>query len=692
MFLRAATALATAGSTALPELIRRTLAIPAASPTGTIMDVQHVVILMQENRSFDHYYGTVRGVRGFGDPRPMPVHGVGPQGRPGPVWRQPHAGHPDGYVLPYSLTGPLAAEPATCFAGLDHGWRTGQEALNGGRCDRWARAKSPQTMAHYREADLPFHCALAEAFTICDAYHCSAIGPTAPNRLFLWSGTNGQRDAAGPFVDGDDPFYAFSWTTYPERLQEAGITWRVYQQGLHANPRDPFGADNYSDNALQFFKAYGGKAAADSPLVARGNAVRTLDDLRADVRAGALPQVSWIVAPQGYSEHPQFAPAYGAAYIARVLAALTADPAVWSRTALFLMYDENDGFFDHMPPPMPPAPGGHAGRSTVDAGDEVFRDGRPYGLGPRVPMTVISPWTRGGWVCSQVFDHTSVIRFLEARFGVREPNISAWRRAVCGDLTAAFDFASPNAAAPRLPDASAFLAGHRGTGEVAPPSAPAVQAMPVQAPGTRPARALPYRLAATGRHDPAAGRFWIDFANPGSVGAVFHVFSAHRSDPPRIHTVGAGEALADAWSAAVDGGGRYDLTVYGANGFFRCFRGGLGTIGRADLAEPEVAASMDPVHGDLVLSLRNAGAAPCVLTVARCAYGAAEPRVHTVPAGGMVEDRWRLEESGGWYDLLVTAEAPAGFLRRLAGHVETGAPSISDPAMGALIAAAPFDG
>ena len=175
--------------------------------------------------------------------------------------------------------------------------------------------------------------------------------------------------------------------------------------------------------------------------------------LRQDALNERLPQVSWIVMPAGYSEHPSYPPAYGAIYVARVLEALTANPKVWGKTVLLLNYDENDGFFDHMVPPQPPTPV-QPGISTVSTEGEIHDfinpghrtlytpDQLPYGLGPRVPMMAISPWSKGGYVCSEVFDHTSVIRFLEARFGVKEPNISPWRRAICGDLTAAFDFGS----------------------------------------------------------------------------------------------------------------------------------------------------------------------------------------------------------------------------------------------------------
>jgi phospholipase C len=679
-FMRLTAGVVGVGPALLPAVIRKALAIPAASVTGTIRDVRHVVVFMQENRSFDHYFGTFRGVRGFGDPRPVPLPAEAAGNRIHPVWRQPYQKHPDGYVLPY----PIAARPmspAVCFSGLPHGWKDGHEAWNRGRCDRWAPVKSPQTMAYYQEADIPFHHALADAFTLCDAYHCSHNGPTSPNRLFLMSGTNGQRDPViGPATDNFD-HYTRGWTTYPERLEQAGVTWQVYQQGLVEDEKDPFN-DNYGDNALQYFQQYLRRAEASPALLARGNAVRTLADLRDDVRQGTLPQVSWIVAPQGYSEHPQYPPAYGADYTARILEALTANEEVWSGTVLFINFDENDGFFDHMPPPVPPAPDGPRGRSTVAAADELHQGRVPYGLGARVPMTIVSPWTRGGWVSSEVFDHTSVIRFLEERFGVREPNISAWRRAVCGDLTSAFSFTKADATRAPLPATAAYLEGQAHHQAVHSPDPPRQQTMPVQAAGTRPARPVPYELFATGRADAAQGKFWIDLANTGKAGAVFQVYAGDRPDGPWVYTVEAGRALTDGWDAATPGAGSYDLTVYGPNGFLRAFRGALGAAGG-----PETAVAYDAIRGGLTLALRNDGTAECVLTVTPQAYGGA-PRSHRVAPGATVSDPWSLEASGGWYDLVVTAD---GFLRRLAGHVETGAPGRTDPAMGALIAAAPFD-
>jgi phospholipase C len=688
-FLRWAAALA-ATSPLLPDAIRRARSIPASSPTGTIADIEHVVILMQENRSFDHYFGTYKGVRGFGDPRPIPLHGDGANDRTHTVFRQPLSGDPSGAVMPYPLH-PQPSPTVSCFTGLPHDWKSGHEAVNGGRYDRWAICKSPQTMAYYQAADIPFHFALADAFTLCDAYHCSLVGPTHPNRLFLWSGTNGQADKTdGPRIDNNDHSYQFGWTTYPERLQQAGISWQVYQNAIANNGKDQFGATNAGLNALQWFKPFDHLAAPASPLVQRGNAARTLDDLRADVQKGTLPHVSWIIPPGGYCEHPQFPPAYGAVYMAKLLDALTSNAEAWSKTALLITYDENDGFFDHVPPPMPPSPSGAPGLSSVATADEVFKNAEPFGLGVRVPMIVVSPWSRGGWVCSQVFDHTSVIRFLETRFGVQEPNISAWRRTICGDLTSAFDFARPNAAPAALPDTSRNIPAKPNTAAVKLPAVPGNQTMPGQIPGTRPARALPYELSAHARLDTAQGRVWIDFANHGAAGAVFQVFPRLPDTTPRVYTVAAGKTVSDSWKLVDGAAALYDIAIYAPNGFLRVVRGDLAAQSRADAARISLIATTDALTQQLVLTLTNGGSASATLSLSANAYTPATVRTITLRAGVSHAEAWPVGSSGGWYDL--TLSGPDGLLYRLAGHLESGTVGTTDPAIGALIPAAPFDG
>ena len=213
-----------------------------------------------------------------------------------------------------------------------------------------------------------------------------------------------------------------------------------------------------------------------------------------DIKAGTLPSVSWIIPPLGYDEHPSSPPALGEWFTSQVLSALVANPEVWSKTVLFHMYDENDGFFDHVPPPVAPSgtPGEYVTVSPLP--DDAGGAAGPVGMGFRVPMLVLSPFSRGGHVVSDVFDHTSQLRFLEERFGVTAPNISSWRRHTAGDLTSTLHPRRSDATMPTLPStskdqmANVLAEGCTSTSvlEAAPASAmpnypvPAHQVMPTQ--------------------------------------------------------------------------------------------------------------------------------------------------------------------------------------------------------------------
>jgi phospholipase C len=689
-----------AASAAFPSSIARALAIPADHATGTIADVQHIVFLMQENRSFDHYFGTLRGVRGFGDPRAVRL----PSGDP--VWKQPSG---KGYVLPFHPPAPNPGDASsdaglglTFLEDLAHDWTTTHAAWNEGRYDHWVASKGPVTMAHLTRSDIPFHYALADAFTVCDAYHCSLLGPTDPNRYHMWTGWVGNDGAGGgPVVGNEESGYA--WTTYPERLQKAGVSWKIYQDaGLGLDAAGKWGQaenpyiGNYGDNALLYFHQYE-NAGKRSPLakraktgtqIAKGGShvakVETLFEIFAeDVKRNRLPQVSWVVAPEAYSEHPNWPANYGAWYVSQILDALTANPEVWSTTAFFLMFDENDGFFDHMVPPMPPATRAQ-GLSTVATTHEIFPGSKeypsgPYGLGVRVPMIVVSPWSKGGWVNSQVFDHTSLIRFVEQRFGVTEPNITPWRRAVAGDLTSAFDFKTPNGAVMQLPSTVAYRPPDNQRHPDYKPAPPAEQSMPVQEAGTRPARALPYGLGMSARVDRTKRAVELTFSNSGKVAAVFHVRASDGTTGPWSYTVGPSANLKDSFSA---NGRAYGFSVYGPNGFYRVCSGNIaGSAAEIEVdAIVSVTRSGDGAAGTgIILLLRNAGGSLLELTI-RDGYTKKTAMISV--AGGATEKKeWRLEENFGWYDLLVETEDDADFRRHFAGHVETGLDSMTAPAM-----------
>ncbi|EQD29292.1 phospholipase C, phosphocholine-specific, partial [mine drainage metagenome] len=261
-------------------------------------------------------------------------------------------------MLPFHLN--TRTSSAQLLQDLDHNWASQHGAIAGGRYDAWPLNKTDMTMGYFLRQDIPFHYALAETFTVCDQYFCSIAGPTCPNRSMLFTGSIDPEGAGGgPFIDDsvwiyDKAVQPFLWTTYAERLQQAGITWQVYQEGLHEIDHDPM-TGNFDANALIYFKAFA-EAPSTSELHQRAMRDGGTARLREDVLNDRLPRISWIVMPAGYSEHPSYPPAYGAIYIARVLDALTSNPQVWGKTVLLLNYDENDGFFDHVVPPQPPTP------------------------------------------------------------------------------------------------------------------------------------------------------------------------------------------------------------------------------------------------------------------------------------------------------------------------------------------------
>ncbi|WP_343621331.1 phosphocholine-specific phospholipase C [Acinetobacter proteolyticus] len=706
----------TAALTSFPMSIQKALAIDAKVETGTIKDVKHVVILTQENRSFDNYFGTLKGVRGFGDRFTIPLS----EGRK--VWAQYDANK--NTVYPYHLDS--SRGNAQRVSGTPHSWTDGQYAWDHGRMGSWVQYKQPQSMGYYKQQEVEFQFALANAFTLCDAYHCAMHTGTNSNRMFIWTGTNGPTganvasvvndlDAIGPSTTGYD------WTTYPERLQQAGVSWKVYQNM----------PDNFTDNPLAGFKQYrranelSGKPVNNSSIcpaydpaidasqpLYKGIA-NTMPDggflgtFKEDIAKGQLPQVSWLVAPATYSEHPgPSSPVQGAWYIQEVLNALTERPELWSQTVFLINFDENDGFFDHVPSPSAPsmdASGTVYGKSTLSKEQMSYEyathakasNGQPnftdpkvsngvgvYGPGIRVPMYIISPWSRGGWVNSQVFDHSSVIRFLEQCFDVKEPNISPYRRAVCGDLTSAFNFKTPNLLP--VPD----LSGKKSKAEadairkaqerLSQVSRPLSQTDPVQEMGIRPSRALPYVLHSSAKVDAVAKTVKLMFSNTGTHAAVFHVYDKLNLDAvPRRYMVEAGKQLDDVWQTKDN---QYDLWVLGPNGFHRSFKGNLTQTAQIQ-ALPEIRVCMEECDPKIFLKVRNDATQTAKLVVKANAYLPNKTwQIET--AATEQELNWDMTEFGGWYDFTVTIENDPSYSRRFAGRIETNQDSISDPYMG----------
>jgi phospholipase C len=435
-------------------------ATAVSTGAASLDDIQHVVILMQENRAFDHYFGTLSGVRGFSDPHVL-SQAVGTNRYPvfDQFGYQPGTGaDASGYLQPFRLSSDPPLRDGQTTNDISHTWPTQHDSWHGGAMDKFVAAhlaadgaeNGVVTMGYYTRADLPFYFALADAFTVCDGYFSSVIGPTDPNRLMSMSASIDPDGAAGgPVVETFGNRLAeygkLSWETMPERLLAAGVSWKVYNDRLSELALSP----------LPYFKAFNDPFSITGfDLVSRGLTPHYPDDFAEDVRWGKLPSVSWIMPPLAQCEHPAAPPGYGEYLVHSVLSTLVSNPAVWAQTVLFVVHDENGGFFDHVPPvAAPPGTAGEWLTGTLPAAAGGIAG--PVGLGFRTVCLVVSPFSRGGYVCSEVFDHTSLLRFIETRFGVEVPNLSAWRRSVTGDLTGALALSRPpDTTVPSLPATS----------------------------------------------------------------------------------------------------------------------------------------------------------------------------------------------------------------------------------------------
>jgi phospholipase C len=441
------------------RLLDKATGVTAAN--ASLNDVKHVVILMQENRSFDHYFGTLSGVRGFSDPA-VPTQTVGGQRYPvfDQFGYQPGTGAGStGFLQPFHLLSDPPLEDGETTNDIDHSWPGQHQSWHGGAMDSFIAShlasdgatNGPVTMGYFTRQDLAFYYALADAFTICDHHFCSVLGPTDPNRLMAMSGTIDPAGTAGgpvveTFSDRVAEYGKLSWETMPEALLKSGVSWKVYN--------DPLGLIALSP--LPYFKAYSNPLSITGiELISKALTPSYPGDFNSDVASGNLPSVSWIIPPLYACEHPAAPPGYGEWLVQQVLGTLVSNPEVWAQTVLFVIYDENGGFFDHVPPPA--APAGTAGEYLTANPLPSAAGGvtGPIGLGFRTPCLVISPFSRGGYLCSQVSDNTSTLRFIETRFGVKVPNLSAWRRSATTDLTGALALAKPpSTSVPPLPAAS----------------------------------------------------------------------------------------------------------------------------------------------------------------------------------------------------------------------------------------------
>ncbi|MDR3535148.1 MAG: phospholipase C, phosphocholine-specific [Acetobacteraceae bacterium] len=716
-------AMTAAAFAALPPSIQKAFATSAAVSTGTIADVKHIVILMQENRAFDHYYGTMRGVRGFGDPFPHPT--VSGQ----PVWYQKN-GPTGATTLPFPI---LQTKNWAFPPDLSHSFSDQQGAWGQGQASYWPQYKSASTMGYYTGAELPFQFALAQAFTIGDAYHCAVASGTDPNRVSLMSGSSWDPTLAAQGTPSTDahgepnnlrcwvsgtwpsPGYSynliaanqpFTWPNIADVLTEAGISWRIYQD-----------MNNNWTGAMNGFLAFQSfrTAAPGSTIYVNGMTTWTIADLQAAVQNNTLATVNWVLPSAAESEHPgaPCSPTHGGYFVETVLEALTANPDVWASTIFILNFDENDGYFDHAVAPAVPSydtNGVLQGNSTVpvaglyfnnatrtyssgsylSSADTISGNLRPWGLGARVPFTVVSPWSKGGWVNSATASHASIGLFLEKWLGVTVPAISAWHRSVLSDLTSFFNFATPNDTFPTLPDLSGYAASDAASKTLPAVAPPTTQSLPTQQTGLTLSRGLPYALNTTASTD-ASGVVTLNFINTGKQGAVFHVYDQlNLNRIPRRYTVEAGKTLSDNfWNTFGTNyvsapSGTYNLWVYGPNGFLRTFQGAVTQEGMLDLKHPEIELTYDTERAGIHVSLRSNAAKPVDFALIDNAYGSFEQQTVSVGPNEVASLFLSVKDSGNWYDFSV--KAGNGFHRQFAGRMEDGKDHITDPQMGRPIA------
>jgi len=851
-FLKKATLLSgVAGMNSLiPAALQRALAIEP-NPGSSWEDAEHIVILMQENRSFDHCFGTLRGVRGYNDPRAIRLPNKNP------VWLQ---SNPAGETYaPFHLD--IKDTRATWMSSLPHSWKNQVNARNDGRYDQWLTEKRnsikeyadmPLTLGYYTREDIPFYYALADGFTVCDQHFCSSLTGTDPNRLFFWTGTiraEQHEDSRALVWNEDVDLGKINWRTFPELLEDHDISWKFYQNEVSIDVgfkgEEDAWLSNFEDNPLEYFSQYNvhllythlvqlenltaslpdeisllqkqldtlqpadpsvadvqkklqeKKKALDdtrkelevhnheafknlSPrdksihqkafvtnindadyhtlesFTYQDNSVERslmipkgdlLHQFREDVNTGKLPTVSWLAAPENLSDHPSSA-WYGAWYVSEVMDILTKNPEVWKKTIFILTYDENDGYFDHVPPFVAPhSDRTETGRASqgldtkvefVTALQEAERKGfpnpydreSPIGLGYRVPLIIASPWSRGGFVNSEVFDHTSTLQFLETFLSkktgksVHESNISDWRRSVCGNLTSVFrpldagqlpvlDYLKRkpfmetihNAKFKKLPSTYKALNPEEINQFQKDPYSSSY--MPEQERGIKPANALNYQLYAEGKLNASRKSFEIQFEASNEIfgknacGSPFNVYapgkylqmengqSVFKDLRTWAFALKSPDQLSYSWPLDEFENSAYHLCVYGPNGFFREFKGSAkDPVIDIQCEYQRSLQDKNKLTGNIVLFMTNPGTAPVRVVITDNAYRTAPIKKILHPGMGgagktvLLID---LSKQFGWYDFTVQISGDDSFEKRYAGKVENGKIGYSDPYMGRII-------
>jgi phospholipase C len=810
-FLRLAAMLSGAGL--VPSSIQRAYAIEP-QPGSTWLDAEHIVFLMQENRSFDHALGTLRGVRGFNDPRALRL------ANGNSVFVQTDAA--GNSYAPWRLD--IRDTRITWMGDIPHSRHSQVDAWNEGHHNGWIEAKRssrheyaaiPITMGHYTREDIPFYYALADAFTVCDQNYCAVMTSTTPNRSYFWTGTVRDKQSADSLVymrNNEIERGGMTWKTFPERLQEAGISWKFYQNELTNSPLtgdEDAWLGNFGCNLLESFAAYNveaypgylwglkasivqftkeaekiEKALSDEHDEAAAAKLRSqlaeiksqIEDLKAklpnggesryaklsdheralhhaafvtnandpdyhslqslsfedqgkslsmkvpkgdifhqfrkDVNEGKLPTISWLASPEKFSDHPT-SPWYGAWYLSEVMDILTKNPEVWKKTIFILTYDENDGYFDHAPsyvaadPKRPETGGASSGIDTAleytykedelkqGVSEKDARSG-PVGMGFRVPMIIASPWSR------------------QAKYGktVREENISAWRRAISGDLTSAFRPYDPGESRLEFLGRDKFVVSiEKARFKEVPSNFQKLTPEQIeeingslkhsklsahQEEGVKPSCALPYELYVDGGLSPDGKHFNLTLVagnrahGANSVGAPFNVYLRNLGDASTAgnkmtaatYALKAGDTLTKQIPVSTFADAAYAIDIHGPNGFYRAF------TGRA-ASQPliEVRADYERVGtkltGNVQLQLRNPGAKNASVVITDNAYKAS-PIEKAVESGQEASIVLNLKHSNSWYDFTVRSEGSEAEFR-YAGRVETGNPSTSDPFMGGVV-------
>ncbi|WP_156307182.1 phosphocholine-specific phospholipase C [Sphingobacterium endophyticum] len=815
----------------LPSSIQRAMAIDP-EPGSTYLDAEHIVILMQENRSFDHAFGTLSGVRGFNDPRAVLLPNKMP------VWFQTDLNGKT--YAPFRLN--IKDSKSTWTGDLPHSRASQVDAYHFGKYDNWLPSKRsgnkkyaemPLTLGHYSREDLSFNYAMADAFTICDQNFCSAMTSTTPNRSFFWTGKimSEEDNLQKANIRNEDYSYGKQkWKTFPELLEDNGISWGFYQNELSSGGgfqgEERSWLSNFGCNLLEFFEVYQvkfrdryieslqtrietlpgeiNKLQEESPSsedrakkvqasirdkqkalddahaeIAKWDKVnfeklsakqkslykrafitnegdvdyRTLDKLtykdkdtdrelavpkgnlfyqfQEDVKSGKLPTVSWLAGPQNFSDHPS-APWYGAWYVSEILDILTKNPEVWKKTIFIVTYDENDGYYDHIPPfSIPDNNKPETGKVSngIDTEIEIVRlaneikQGVPekqaregaVGLGFRVPMIIASPWSRGGKVCSQLFDHTSTLQFLETfvnqkyKKNIHLSNISAWRRTICGDLTSAFSPFQPKEEQIKFIERNPFLEtiysakfkedpGNfkelseqqifeaKKTGDYS-------KLMSQQEIGKRVSTALPYELNVSGNLiNKSKFRLSMKAGNAifgkKSAGSAFTVYAPenYKVNSENVEVcknwsfaVKAGDEIQYEWPIEAFDHGKYLLHLYGPNGFYREFSG--------PEADPNIQISLQASvkkvtklpTGNIEVNIRNSGNKPIKIKITDKSYKKGELFNKEILANSSQTIVIDLVSSFGWYDFKVSSDSDQNFYQRFAGRIETGKESFTDP-------------